>query len=378
MSELTDLIAVGVAGIGLGYFIPRSRDVMTRLDAQDPTEAEEQQTAETTIFEELFELLPVTVLVVSEQNAITHANPAATQLFGRTSAQMTGRAVVEATGSIELDRLISEAQRGSELSQLVEYHSTRVQATLRVIVKCLSDKSVLLIALDESAVVDSERVRREFLANISHELRTPLAGTKLMVETLNSDDDAQTRAYFLPRLEREIERMVELVEHLLDVARSESGQINLKKRTVELTAVVDEALELLQHRIAELDLCLAHDLQPITLEADPARLSQVILNFVENAMRHTPARGTITIRTFIENNNAVIEVTDTGTGVPFKDLPHLFERFYVVDRSRAKNRGGLGVGLAIVKRNVEAHGGSVHAASEFGRGSTFTARLPLN
>ena len=377
MSEVAHLVVVGIAGIGLGYFIPRSRDVMARVDTFYASEEEEQREEEATLFDELFSSLPVAVLIVDAHNAITHVNPTATQLFGRTSAQIVGRAVVEATGSVDLDRLIIEAQEGSQLTRLVEYHSTRAQATLRVFVKCLDDKSVLLIALDESAVVDGERVRREFLGNISHELRTPLAGSKLMVETLNADDDAQTRAYFLPRLSREIDRMVELVEHLLEVARSESGQINLQKRTMELESIVTEALELVEPRIAERGLQLQRDLTPIALEADPARLFQVVLNFVENAMRHTPAGGTITVRTFIEHDEAVLEVIDTGTGIPFNDLPHLFERFYVVDRSRAKDRGGLGVGLAIVKRNVEAHGGNVSAVSEFGSGSTFTARIPL-
>ena len=368
---------VGVVGIGLGYFIPRTRDVMTRVDTMHTTQECEEREEEATLFDELFTSLPVTLLIVDAQNTITHVNPAATRLFGRTGMQMIGRAVVEATGSFDLERLIVEAQEGSELTRLIEYNSSRAQATLRVFVKCLDDQSVLLIALDESAVVDAERVRREFLGNISHELRTPLAGSKLMVETLNADDDEQTRAYFLPRLSREIDRMVELVEHLLEVARSESGQINLQKRPIDLDVLVVEALELLQHRISERGLEVKFALTPVAFEADPARLSQVVLNFVENAMRHTPAGGTITVRTRIEEEQAVIEVSDTGTGIPFKDLPHLFERFYVVDRSRAKSRGGLGVGLAIVKRNVEAHGGTVSASSEFGSGSTFVARIPL-
>lgn len=378
MSELAQCIAVGLAGVGLGYVIPRSRDVMTRLERIDPDAKEREDEGRATLFEEIFAATPLAALIVGPHNLIIQANDAAGELFGRTIEQMRGRAVVEATGSSELDRLVLEVRESGDLTRVVEYNSVRLEATLRVFAKCLSDRAIALIACDETALVNAERVRREFLANVSHELRSPLAGTKLMIETLHAGhDDLQTREYFLPRLSREIDRMVELVEHLLEVARSESGRIHLKKEPLAFERLINENLDLLEGRILERDLRLKRELAEVTLEADPARLAQVVLNFVENAMRYTPPGGVITVCLAVVEGEAVLSVADTGSGVPFRDLPHLFERFYVVDRSRAKDRGGLGVGLAIVKRNIEAHGGRVEVVSEFGSGSTFFAYLPL-
>ncbi len=378
MSSLAQVVGVGLLSLGIGYFIPRSRDVLNRVEPLPIDEGGSELDDVFSVFEEVFAALPVTALIVNAQQEIIHANPQATILFGRTHAQILGRALVEVTGSYEWEQLITEAQQGEEISRVLSYHSAQRHATLRVLVKQLRDQSILLVAFDETAIADAKRVRREFLGNISHELRTPLAGMKLMIETLNSDDEAQTRAYFFPRLAREIDRMVELVEHLLEVARSEAGQIRLQKQKLQLSSLVRETLEVLEPRLKKRGLSLVYELEDVVLEADPARLAQVAINFVENAMRHTPVGGVITVATRQEADEAVFEVRDTGAGIPYKDLPHLFERFYVVDRSRAKDRGGLGVGLAIVKRNIEAHGGQVSAASEFGHGSTFTARLPLN
>jgi two-component system phosphate regulon sensor histidine kinase PhoR len=351
---------------------------MTRIERVDSVVKERENEERAMPFEELFRALPLAALIVGARNRIIQANGAAGELFGRTAEQMRGRAVVEATGSTELDQLVLEVCESGELTRVVEYHSARLDATLRVFAKCLSDRSIALIALDETALVNAERVRREFLANVSHELRSPLAGTKLMIETLHADHhELQTREYFLPRLSREIDRMIELVEHLLEVARSESGVIHLKKEPLDFERLINENLDLLEGRIFERDLHLKRELTAVTLEADPARLAQVVLNFVENAMRYTPPGGVITVRLAVVEGEAVLSVADTGSGVPYRDLPHLFERFYVVDRSRAKDRGGLGVGLAIVKRNVEAHGGRVEVVSEFGSGSTFFAYLPL-
>jgi two-component system phosphate regulon sensor histidine kinase PhoR len=378
MSELAHCAAVGITALAVGYFIPRSRDVITRIDALRPLEIEAADVTQDATLDEIFAAMPVAILIVESEGLIRRANYAAGELFGRTHGQMAGRAVVEATGSSDLDHLVAEVRENGDITRVVEYKSTRLEATLRVYALNMSDSSIALIALDETTSVNVERVRQEFLANISHELRSPLAGTKLMVETLLADhNDLQTREYFLPRLLREINRMVELVEHLLDVARSEAGQIRLSIQTVDFKRLVNDNLELLEARIAKRGLRLERELTQINFKGDPARLAQVVLNFVENAMRHTPSGGVITVRTTIVENELVLTVADTGSGVPYRDLPHIFERFYVVDRSRSKDRGGLGVGLAIVKRNVEAHGGRVDVVSEFGSGSTFYAYLPI-
>ena len=118
-------------------------------------------------------------------------------------------------------------------------------------------------------------------------------------------------------------------------------------------------------------------LRPVRLEADPDRLAQVFVNLIDNALRHTASGGRVKVELDAHDSDAFIHVRDTGEGIPYRDLPHIFDRFYVVDRSRTRETGGAGLGLAIVKGIVDAHGGTISAESMLGRGTTFTIRLPI-
>ena len=118
-------------------------------------------------------------------------------------------------------------------------------------------------------------------------------------------------------------------------------------------------------------------MRPVRVEADPDRLAQIFVNMIDNALRHTPSGGQVTIELDATGNDAILRVRDTGVGIPYRDLPHIFERFYVVDRSRTRESGGAGLGLAIVKDIVEAHGGTISTESMLGSGAVFTVRLPI-
>jgi two-component system phosphate regulon sensor histidine kinase PhoR len=236
----------------------------------------------------------------------------------------------------------------------------------------------LLVARDETRLVELERARREFISNVSHELRTPLAGIKLMVETcVASPEDTELPGIFLPQIASEIDRLVKLVEDLLELARTEGGLMRLRKQTVDLGRTAAAAIHVFAERASNADIELVLDTdRTVTVDADPDRLAQVIINLVENALRHTPPGGTITVEVADSPERADLIVRDTGVGIPFKDLPHIFERFYVVDRSRAREATGIGLGLAIVKGVMDAHGGTVSVESELGKGATFTCSFP--
>ena len=234
------------------------------------------------------------------------------------------------------------------------------------------------VAADRTALLAVENVRREFVANVSHELRTPLSAIKLMLETvLASDDDAEARTLFLPQVAREVDRMIRLVEDLLELARSESGSLLLRREVFDLTDVATSVVNTFAQRSSaagiELDLDAPEE---VFVDADRNRLTQVALNLLDNALRHTPAGGTVTVEVDSEGRNALLRVRDTGRGIPYHDLPHIFERFYVVDRSRSREHTGTGLGLSIARHLVEAHGGTLTAHSIYGRGSTFVCRLP--
>ncbi|MDQ6942078.1 MAG: HAMP domain-containing histidine kinase, partial [Candidatus Eremiobacteraeota bacterium] len=188
------------------------------------------------------------------------------------------------------------------------------------------------------------------------------------------------RTLFLPQIGDEVERMVRLVEDLLELARSESGTIPMRRERFDLGDVAAATVNTFAQRAGALGIEL--DLEApdaVDVDADRGRLTQVAVNLVDNALRHTPSGGSVIVEVTRAGRDAILRVRDTGTGIPFADLPRVFERFYVVDRSRSREHGGggTGLGLAIAKHLVEAHGGSLVAASQYGRGATFTMRVPV-
>jgi len=198
-----------------------------------------------------------------------------------------------------------------------------------------------------------------------------------MIETiLANDGDQEALDLFLPRVKQEVDRMVALVEDLLDLARSEWGRLRLRREDVDLASVASNIMKTFEPRAAQLGVKLQLDGRTARIDGDPDRLAQVLVNLIDNALRHTPAGGSVTISVQQADGAATLIVRDTGVGIPFNDLPHVFERFYVVDRSRARDAAGTGLGLSIVKQIIEAHGGTVTADSEFGLGATFTCVFP--
>jgi signal transduction histidine kinase len=176
------------------------------------------------------------------------------------------------------------------------------------------------------------------------------------------------------------ERLGRLVEQLLDLSRLESGEVPLQRQEVPLCAVVTQVMSEIDvarsDRGVDVDADIPDDLPPI--EADRERVHQVLFNLVDNAVRFTPPGGAVTVSAHRDNGNVEIAVSDTGVGIPAEHLPRLFERFYRVDPARSRGDGGTGIGLAIARSVVEAHGGHIRAESELGKGSVFIFDLPTS
>ncbi len=222
----------------------------------------------------------------------------------------------------------------------------------------------------------------EFLAILAHELRNPLAplanGLKLMQFTGN-DPDMVTRARDM--MERQLSHLVRLVDDLLDVSRVSTGKVRLRPAPMDLFIAVDAAVEASRPAIeaGKHKLTVRRPEEPLWLNADATRISQIVGNLLTNAAKYTPAEGTIELSVERAGNEAVIRVADSGVGIPPEMLPRVFELFTQVGRSLDRSQGGLGIGLALVRKLVELHGGTVAATSEGpGKGSTFTVRLPLS
>ncbi len=221
-------------------------------------------------------------------------------------------------------------------------------------------------------------MRRDFIANISHELRTPIASLKALVETLQDGAiaDKEVAQDFLHRMHLETDKLAQMASELSELSRIESGDSPLNLKPLDVAEVVRRAAERLrpQAERAQLELILDMPANLPPVIGDEDRVEQVLVNVIHNAIKFTPRQGRITISSLVEGDQVLISISDTGIGIPAEDLPHIFERFYKVDRARSG--GGTGLGLAIAKHIVQAHRGRIWAESEEGKGTTITFSLP--
>ena len=223
-----------------------------------------------------------------------------------------------------------------------------------------------------------ERGRRRLVSDVAHELRTPLTNLRGYLEALE-DGVVQPTPAIIHALHEEAILLGRLVDDLQELALAESGHLRLVRQPVALAALITQAVQALQPVAADKGVTISTEVAPNLppTSADPGRIGQVLRNLLDNALRHTPAAGQITVAATLRDTEIVVEVRDTGSGIAPDDLPHIFERFYRADQARARATGGAGLGLAIVRQLVALHGGRVWAASRPGTGTTFTFTLPL-
>ena len=220
----------------------------------------------------------------------------------------------------------------------------------------------------------------EFLATLAHELRNPLAPIRSGLEVLRAAPTAARTAQIYEMMDRQLSHLVRLIDDLLDVSRVSQGKIELRKEKVEVKEILNTAREASDPLIAAGKHTLTLDVEnaPIWLEADLTRLSQVVSNLLNNAAKYTPEGGKISLSARAQGGEALISVSDNGVGIPSEMLPQVFDLFTQVNANLARAQGGLGIGLALVRRLVEMHGGVINAASDGpGKGSAFTVRLPM-
>lgn len=226
-----------------------------------------------------------------------------------------------------------------------------------------------------------ENSRKAFVANVSHELRTPLTNIKSYAETLlESDIDPETAKSFLEVINSESDRMTRLVRDLLVLSQLDHSSKVLKPEETDMSALVADVVNTMKIEANNRQLTLTYVPGSTTekIMADPDRIRQVIINILSNAIKYTPSHGSVTVLCGQQEDSVYVKISDTGIGIPEKDIPMLFERFYRVDKARSREMGGTGLGLAIAKEMVEAHNGTISIESEYGKGTTVTIRLPKN
>jgi len=237
----------------------------------------------------------------------------------------------------------------------------------------------VIIFQDLTEVRSLQNMRRDFIASISHDLRTPLTNMRAITDTLKGGaiDDEKVARDFLNRIDAEVERMTQIVLELLQMSRIEAGSLRLKLEAVDLSVIVRDITERLKLLADRQKLTIAVDTNenlPL-VRADGEQVQQVLVNLLHNAIKFTPAGGSVTISTSSDAESVTVGVSDTGIGISREDLPHIFERFYKADKARAG--GGTGLGLAIAREIIELHGGRIWVESKEGKGSTFSFSLPL-
>lgn len=251
---------------------------------------------------------------------------------------------------------------------------------LRYTADNVSHTGILAVIHDETGRYELDKSRREFVANVSHEMRTPLTSIKGACETILSDRNMppETEDFFLHMAVDECDRMTRIVSDLLVLSRLDNKRTKWSIQKFDTNAALRHICEVMQVEAA----AHSHRLTLVSgqlpeIVADKERIEQVIINVVSNAIKYTPDGGEIKLMARAADGGVELTISDNGIGIPAEDLPHLFERFYRVEKSRTSETGGTGLGLAIAKEIVDAHGGSISIASELGEGTAVTIYLPL-
>lgn len=334
------------------------------------------------------------VMVLDYRGHVLQVNPALERMFGVTRAEARGRQFSEVFRHQELTALVSNvlAERSGREGEILLGKSGRclhIEASVAGGQK-ENEACAVLVFHDITELRKLENIRRDFVANVSHELRTPLTSIKGYVEALldGGKDDPETSVRFLDIILKQSDRLNLLLEDLLQLSKIESGQVRFKRESLHIGSVVERTLAMIKpladkkhHR---LNSHIASDLPLIS--GDEERLVQVLANLLDNAIKYTPEGGQITVAarrvppgkhtTDFRQDGIELTVADSGIGIPQKDRPRVFERFYRVDKARSRELGGTGLGLAIVKHIVEGHGGQVWVEGNQPTGSRFVVRLP--
>ena len=320
------------------------------------------------------------VIVVNSNGQVELMNLSAEWMLESPNREADRIQLAEVVRDHGILQLVSEARatRQTRQAELELVHRRRFLNVIATPLSEGSDEGVLLTLQDVTSLWQVETTRREFVSNVSHELRSPLAAIRAMTETLQDGalNDTDTAQDFLTRILNDTQRMTTMVNDLLVLSRLESGQAPIHLAPVSLESVVAEIESRFDvspdHERLKLETNVPDGIPLVMGEAD--KLNQVLANLVENAVKVTGDGGLISISANATDRWVEVKVSDNGIGIAREHLPHVFERFYKVDRSRRD--GGTGLGLAIVKHLVQAHGGDIKVESVEGEGSAFSFTLP--
>ncbi|MEW6075663.1 MAG: two-component system histidine kinase PnpS [Candidatus Omnitrophota bacterium] len=323
------------------------------------------------------------VIVVDKESRILSVNPTVERIFGISQGQVQGKFFLEGIPNNTLSDVIVEVlKKGEAVSEELTL-SWPVQKIFQVNATPVFERQTvcgcLLVIHDITEMRKLETVRKDFVANVSHELKTPLTSIKGFVETLLAGalEDKEHGHSFLEIIKDHADRLENLINDLLALAHLESKEISLKKEPLEIKDIADRILKGFKTQIHKRSLTIQNDLPgTLSVTADRDKLEQVLTNLIDNAIKFNKDKGSVRLYGECIQEEARVIIEDSGIGIPAKDIPRIFERFYRIDKARSRQLGGTGLGLSIVKHCVELHGGKVGVESTEGLGSKFWFTLP--
>lgn len=324
--------------------------------------------------EDLLELIDDGVLILNDSLTAVYANRSARSILGvgeTLPARLPSDDLLSITRRVVVDGLPVE-----EIVELGDPSRTSFQVRA---LRLTSGGCVALMLRDTSEDQRTQRMRRQFVTHASHELKTPVAAIQLLAEAISNsyEDDPESTRHFIGRLLTESHRLDHLVTDLLDLSRLEDPG-TIANSVADLSAVTTAALLEATPKAETKGISISRAVdEDVLVRGDAGQLALMIRNLLDNAVRYTSSADRISVEVRAKGEEAIVRVSDTGTGIPLRDQARIFERFYRVDESRSRHKGGTGLGLAIVKHVTDLHGGHVSVSSELGEGSTFTVVLPL-
>ncbi len=334
------------------------------------------------------------VIMVDHSGRIVSLNLAAARLFGIVKEEKMKSIYPYIKSSDFFDYMMHVKEGGAQSQREISIDKDAKKLWFEVSGICLqtgthagqntalvNDRVYLFVLHDITRLKDLENIRREFVANVSHELRTPVTIIKGFTDTLLNDHrklGAVDREKFLQKIHKNVDRFHMLLEDLLSLSRLESDKVTLNRREISVQTLFDDAWEQVRHRIQPgLKMTVEIDPSVPVVWVDELKFSQILNNVLDNIFRYAKTFTEIRMKTRREGTLLWFSIEDDGQGIPEVDLPHLFERFYRVDKGRSRENGGTGLGLSIVKHIVLMHGGEVRAESEQRKGTRIVFSIPL-
>ncbi|UOQ86266.1 two-component system histidine kinase PnpS [Gracilibacillus salinarum] len=325
------------------------------------------------------------LMLIDERGYVHLINRKFIHLFGKKSVDFLGYLYYDVLDDQIIHKVVQETflyeeKMTGNITLMIDGKKHYVEVTGAPVINDVKDlKGAVLVFHDISDLKRVEEMRKDFVANVSHELKTPITSIRGFAETLLEDDmaDEEIRKQFLNIILKESTRLQSLIHDLLELSKIEKEEMKLSLKLIEVDSWMQSSLTLIEQQAQKKSLLFTKEVERgITFYGDPDRLQQVILNLMYNAINYTGEGGRVILRVAETQSDVVIEVEDTGVGIPEDARSRIFERFYRVDRARSRNTGGTGLGLAIVKHIVEVHQGTIAVTSEVGKGSCFTVKLP--